>query len=165
MPATYEPIATTTLSSAQANITFSTIPATYTDLKIILVNTTTTSIIPALRFNSDTGSNYSNNFIVGNRATVGANDNINTNELFFADSTVTSTTIPVMYMIDIFSYAGSTFKSTLSTDSGDLSSSGRVEKSAGLWRSTAAITSIELRGRSSTWASGTTATLYGIKSA
>jgi hypothetical protein len=32
MPATYEPIATTTLGTAAATITFSSIPATYSDL-------------------------------------------------------------------------------------------------------------------------------------
>ena len=37
MPATYEPIATTTLGSAATNITFSSIPATYTDLRLVLV--------------------------------------------------------------------------------------------------------------------------------
>jgi hypothetical protein len=165
LPATYEPIATTTLSSSASNITFSTIPATYTDLKIILVNTTTGSIIPALRFNSDTGSNYSNTTLFGDRASVSTGSNNNTNELYFADTTSTSATIPIMYAIEVFSYAGSTNKTVLATDSGDKSSSGRVERNVGLWRNTAAITSVELRARSSTWSIGTTATLYGIKRA
>jgi hypothetical protein len=37
MPATYEPIATTTLGTAAAFITFSSIPATYTDLRLVIV--------------------------------------------------------------------------------------------------------------------------------
>jgi hypothetical protein len=49
MPATYEPIATTTLGGAAATITFSSISSAYTDLRIVLVGTTTASVVPALR--------------------------------------------------------------------------------------------------------------------
>ena len=38
--ATYEPIATQTLASAAASITFSSIAATYTDLRLVLTCTT-----------------------------------------------------------------------------------------------------------------------------
>ena len=41
MATTYEPIATTTLGSAAASITFSSIAGTYTDLRLVL------SLIPA----------------------------------------------------------------------------------------------------------------------
>lgn len=165
MPATYEPIATTTLGSATTNITFSTIPATYTDLRIVLVNTTVGSIIPGLRFNSDTASNYSNTILAGDGSSVYSGRNTNTNELYFSDSTATSATIPVIFTIDVFSYAGSTRKTVLSTASGDLNGSGKSERNIGLWRDTTAITTINLSARSSTWAIGTIATLYGIKNA
>jgi hypothetical protein len=155
-------IASQTLGSAAANITFSSIPATYTDLRIVLTGTTTASVIPSLRLNGNTTSVYSNNELYGDGSTVASGRNSNTTELFFSDTVSTSTTIPVMYTIDLFSYAGSTNKTMLSTASGDLNGSGGVERNVGLTRITAAITSIELRARSSTWAVGTTATLYGI---
>jgi hypothetical protein len=155
-------IASQTLGTAASTITFSSIPATYTDLRIVLVNTTTASIIPALRFNSDTTNNYSNNNLAADGSTVYSGLNTNTTELFFADSTSTSTTIPVLYIINIFFYTSSNRKNTLSISSGDLNGSGKVETNVGLWRNTAAITSVELRARSSTWAAGTVATLYGI---
>ena len=61
MPAsnTYEPIATTTLTSAVSSVSFGSIPQTYTDL--ILVNyfaTTTVNEDAYVQFNSDTASNY-----------------------------------------------------------------------------------------------------------
>ena len=60
MASTYEPIATTTLGSAASSITFSSIPATYTDLRLVLVHTPSASTGNAqMQFNSDTATNYS----------------------------------------------------------------------------------------------------------
>ncbi len=60
-------IATTTLSSAASTITFSTISGSYTDLRVVLTGKAVSGgvIYPAARFNSDTGTNYSNIFLVG----------------------------------------------------------------------------------------------------
>ena len=56
---TYEPIATSTLGSAQATVTFSSIVGTYRDLVLIINSTPTTSNVTGnMRFNSDTGVNY-----------------------------------------------------------------------------------------------------------
>ena len=66
MPTTYEPIATQTLGSAAATITFSSIPATYTDLRLVLVGTSTISANPKINFNSDTATNYSQTILSGN---------------------------------------------------------------------------------------------------
>ena len=162
MPATYEPIATTTLGGAAATITFSSISSAYTDLRIVLVGTTTASVVPALRLNSDTASNYSNTSLFGDGSSASSGRNTSSTEMFMTDNTSTSTTIPIMIDINIFNYAGSTNKTILSANSSDKNGSGVVERVVGLWRNTAAITSVELRARSSTWASGTTATLYGI---
>jgi len=59
--ATYEPIATTTVSgSSTSTVTFSSISGTYTDLVIIgNLGSQTTNAFPYLQFNGDTGSNYS----------------------------------------------------------------------------------------------------------
>ena len=59
MTATYKKIATTTLGSAQADITFSTIPATYTDLVIVYtLKAATGSSDIYLRFNGSSASDY-----------------------------------------------------------------------------------------------------------
>ncbi len=60
MPATYEPLATTTLGSAASSVTFSSISGSYTDLVVVFSGTAgggNSNLI--LTFNSDTGSNYS----------------------------------------------------------------------------------------------------------
>jgi hypothetical protein len=70
---TYVPIATQTLGSATASVTFSSIPATYTDLVLIVAaqNVTASGVNNmALVLNSDGGTNYSMTRLSGNGSTV-----------------------------------------------------------------------------------------------
>ena len=76
MPATYEPIASTTLGTAAADITFSSIPGTYTDLVLVLYGGFATAASDLYtQFNSDTGTNYSNSDLRGNGTAAAANRN------------------------------------------------------------------------------------------
>ena len=165
MPTTYEPIATTTLGSATKSITFSSIPATYTDLRVVLVGTIQTAAdFYEVTFNGTT-SGYSWTHLSGDGSTA-ASGRITSNTKWVPNLPLAgSTTIPMLSTVDIFSYAGSTFKTGLMETSADLNGSGRVIRSVGLWQNTAAITSIKLEVQSYNWNAGTTATLYGIKNA
>lgn len=163
MPATYEPIATTTLASAAATITFSSIPATYTDIRLVVIGAMASGTgYWTFRLNSDSGNNYSVTTLNGNGAAASSSreTNYNAGYLFFANSIGTSLT---MATLDLFSYAGSTNKTSLATYSGDLNGSGNVERSVNLWRNTAAINTLTIRPETANnFAAGTTATLYGI---
>jgi len=66
---TYEPIATTTLGTAQPTVTFSSIASTYTDLVIVAQLTTAAPTNMRIRFNGDTTANYSNTTVTGNGST------------------------------------------------------------------------------------------------
>jgi hypothetical protein len=163
MPATYDRIATTTLGSANATITFSSIPATYTDLKIVFTGTATASGDDLLlRLNGDTGTNYSVTALQGNGATASSFRSTSIAYVFLAGSASMSTTIPTFSEVDIFSYAGGTNKTLLAQYSGDFNGSGVTARSVGLWRNTAAITSVSLLLLATTFKVNTTATLYGI---
>lgn len=165
MPATYEPIATTTLSSAASSITFSSIASSWTDLKLIIVATASTAAPDIIiRFNNDTGTNYSRTNLIGTGSSAISNRYSSTANLEL-DYTGLSTSIPSLYEIDIFSYAGSTYKTLLCRTSEDRNGSGDTFANVGLWRSTSAITSIKLELSAYNYAAGTTATLYGIKAA
>ena len=64
---TYTPIATTTLGSAASSYTFTSIPSTYTDLVLIAsVKTGSGDDGISVRYNSDSGSNYSMTYLLGN---------------------------------------------------------------------------------------------------
>ena len=67
-----------------------------------------------------------------------------------------------MLTYDVFSYAGSTNKTTLIINASDDNGSGRIVNTVGLYRSATAISRIDLTTSTGNFATGTTATLYGI---
>jgi hypothetical protein len=170
MATTYEPIATTTLGSAAASITFSSIPATYTDLRLIyVVQGTAAGQLCFTRFNGDTSGStlYSLTNLYGDGTSATSSANTSRSSWFdFQFGMPSSGNTFAFGTIDIFSYAGSTFKTGLLTGSNDANGSGDVDRRVGLYRSTSAITSITLTPQvSGNFAIGSTATLYGIKNA
>jgi len=165
MAATYEKIATTTLGSAAASITFSSISSAYTDLRLVFVAKSTTggsAIANArLTYNSDNGTNYSRTTLGGNGSATSSYQNSNNTYIDLALANLSSAQ-PSFLSYDIFSYAGSTFKTTLLTVQQDYNGSGVIERIVGLYRSATAISTIKIESTINTYDVGTTATLYGI---
>jgi hypothetical protein len=167
MAKTYEKIATTTLGSAASSITFSSIAASWTDLRLV-VNAIGLSggTYLALQVNGDTGTNYSYTYLRGDGSGIASNQQTSTNNTFIGSVSIAlPSTYPALSTVDIFSYGGSTYKTMLSTASNDQNGSGEVTRTVSLWRGTSAITSITIIGYSYNLNTGTTATLYGIKAA
>ena len=165
MPATYEPIATTTVSgTSTTQISFSSFSG-YTDLRLVMVGTVNGASNAYIQFNSDTGTNYSATNLNGN-GTSASSDRITSSASGITTYWGFSNTPPHLWTVDIFGYAGSTNKTSLGSESADENGSGSVTRSVFLWRSTSAITSIQIKLISATYfLSGFTATLYGIKAA
>jgi hypothetical protein len=167
MPSTYEPIATTTLGTAATSMSFTSIPATYTDLRVVWTGSFANAggSRLSLRFNSDSGTNYSYTRLSGNGTAAASARNTSQTDIIMGVSDIPQNAIH-LNEIDVFSYAGSTFKTCLIGQSSDNNGSGWVFRQVGLWRSTSAITSITLLDYQGTNINaGTTATLYGIKNA
>lgn len=165
MATTYDKIATTTLGSAATNITFSSIAASWTDLRIVFTGTATGNSGLSIRFNSNTSFIYSQTNMIGSGTAATSSFASSSDNLSFSVGNNMNTTPVVFYSLDIFSYAGSTFKTALMQINQDNNGSGSVARNVGLYRSTSAITSIALYLSSNNLAAGTTATLYGIKAA
>ena len=155
-------IATTTLGTAAASIVFSSIPATYTDLRVVFVGTATSATGLRAQFNSDTATNYSRTSLLGDGSAVYAQRATSVAFVSLGINDNLSTTIPTLRTMDVFSYAGSTNKTVLTNESTDLNGSGATTVAVQLWRNTGAITSISLNVSGTTIAAGSTATLYGI---
>lgn len=163
MALTYEPIATTTLGSAAASITFSSIPSTYTDLRVVITSLNSSNNQDGkLTFNNDTATNYSDLHVYGDGASAGTYRE--TSQAYIAIFSLSNivTNGASMAQIDIFSYAGSTYKTVLIRTANDKNGSGSTAATVGLWRSTAAITRLDLALTAGNYNAGTTATLYGI---
>jgi hypothetical protein len=162
MAITYEPIATTTLGSAQADITFSTIPATYTDLVIVYtLKAATGSSDIYLRFNGSSASDYSNTILTGNGTAASSTRFSNATQIRLNNATDILTTDGTMLICNVNNYSNSTtFKTALYRIG---LASDATEAGVGLWRSTSAITSVALTLASGNLGTGCTATIYGIK--
>lgn len=165
--ATYEPIATTTVSSATSSVTFSSIPGTYTDLVIIgkLVEDTGGNNNARMRFNSDSGTNYSNTGLVGDSGGASSYRGTSTTGLGVSYGNANSGRVPE-FIIHIMNYANTTtYKTTLGRDGCGASSSSWVDAGVGLWRNTSAITTISFTTTNTNLGVGTMFTLYGIAAA
>ena len=160
MAFTYESIATTTVASASASVTMSSIPSTYTDLVVIVYATDSTSEGMGMYFNGDVGTNYSFMYFYDNGSGgVAAGQNLNTTRINFANLSPTIS----LYTSHILNYANTTtFKPVFSN--GGLATE-YVIAYTGNWRSTAAINSITFNVSSGTIGVGSIFNLYGIKAA
>ena len=165
MPAgsTYTPIATTTLGSAAASYTFSSIPSTYTDLVLVFNGTCTTGLTSMnITFNSDTASNYSMTRLYGNGTSAFSERQTSVASMIVGVvSTAQGTNI-----VQIQNYSNTTtYKTALSRQNIASDPDVAVAAGVGLWRSTSAITSMTITAPPRNFNTGSTFTLYGIASA
>jgi hypothetical protein len=162
---TYTPIATYTVGSAVADYTFSSIPGTYTDLFVsINCGTSASGQSLGMRFNSDSGSNYSSTEMWGNGSTASSGRLTSSTFIRAVGRGIgTDTTLIDTGFVNIQNYSNTTTYKTSLIRSGV---SGGTIASVGMWRSTSAITSITFFGEGpSNIISGSTLTLYGITAA
>ena len=162
MPATYEPIATTTLGSTASSVTFSSIPSTYTDLVVVSAPIGNGDAQVQLKFNNDSSAIYSYTILASNGASVVSARAVQAafigTDYFFSVTTAGGITL-----INVMNYANTTTYKTALLRSNNASKA--TMAIVGLWPSTAAINRIDLTATSSTFAAGSVFTIYGIKAA
>lgn len=170
---TYAQIATTTLSSATSQVTFTSIPSTYTDL--ILVTQYMSSVNGGLwlQYNGDSGNNYSIVNLISSQNTTPSTYATANQPYIWADTylqgTGTVTTDRPMTVSHIINYANTTtFKTTLCR-SGDVRTTSGTDGTAyagiSTWRNTSAINSITISVHSGDFVIGSMFSLYGIAAA
>ena len=167
---TYVAIAKTVLTGSQANVEFTGITGTYTDLVLTVssrsdraVNVETLS----LQLNGDTSTNYSLTDVYSYGSTVYSTRTTSATKIYDLFTVAANGTSNTFGSFEIYlpNYAGSTNKPvsvTLADIYNDTTTMGN-NALAGLWRNTAAITSIKLFPVSGNFVSGSRFDLYGIK--
>lgn len=174
-PNAWDSISTTTLSATQTTITFS-IPQTYGHLRFhILAKTTDTasSVVDnlSMNFNSDTGANYTRQFLVVNDkgATPSVGSTIGNTAAFCGTVPRSHANLANQFgisIIDIFDYQLTTkFKTWKSFQSFDvnLGNPASLGQQGGAWANTNAITTVSFTAPNGNFAIGSVFALYGLK--
>jgi hypothetical protein len=162
---TYVALDEVTVAIATPSITFTSIPQGYTDLVLVCnIAQVASNNSLRIRYNSDTGSNYSYTQLQGNGSTAvsGRDSNLTSGEVA---ETTASTSLELAVIAHIQDYSNTTTYKTL-IGRGNRADS-LVDATVSLWRSTAAITTIDLAMGSgfpaNNFATGSTFKLYGIE--
>jgi len=160
-------IATTTVGSGGVSeITFSSIPQTYTHLQIRVIakqNDSATLAGMSMWFNSDTARNYPRHELYGDGASATSGGIIASSNgqelLFYAGSS--SQFGPAV--VDILDYTNTNKNKTSRSICGvDNSGSGYALFTSGVWLSTSAINTITIAGNGSTLSEYSSFQLYGV---
>jgi hypothetical protein len=164
----YDSIATTTVGAGgAATVTFSSIPSTYRHLQLrVMCQINIGDADFAIRFNSDTGSNYTKHQIYGTGSgTPLATGTASTSSIPGGVSYSNSSGIFGVGVIDILDYKETTkYKTTRVLTGSDANGSGFVFFRSGVWMNTNAVSSIDLiQTTGSSFSQYSSFALYGIK--
>ena len=165
MPTTCKLIAKNVLGASAANVEFTSIPATYTDLWLMVTarNASSSGGALELTFNGS-GSSYSSRYLQGNGARA-SSSTYTTSVILAGDVNVSTTTASTFSSASIYipNYAGSTHKSVTAESVEERNgTTAYVTAIAALWSNTAAITSVKLAPNLNTFAQYSSFFLYGI---
>jgi hypothetical protein len=171
MATTYEHIASVTVTSSASSISFTSIPATYTDL--VLIGVVTGSLDETLYvdwgFNNDTGNNYGR-WVWGQAGGSATNDNRNGNRARIEwDVLEVQDNISYSFIAHVNDYASTAIYKNIfgiSINAGIDGTQG-INYAGGMWANTAAVTRIDMlpNNPAKSWGAGTTLAMFGIKAA
>ena len=169
----YESIATVTVGSGgTSSVSFSSIASTWTHLQLrIMARSSSASsggTYMTMRFNSDTGTNYSMHDVGGDGSSAFA-EAYTTLDQIYVNRVVRDGTTASIYgvmIIDILDYANTNkYKTTRTLGGFDANGSGRIDLDSGNWRNTNAISTITLTATNGAenFLTNSHFALYGIK--
>jgi hypothetical protein len=171
MPSTYTFISSNVLSSSAASVTFSAIPATFTDLTVRLSargdNTGGSRQDVRITFNSDTSSIYSTTRVYGTGTSALSNSgSAEANALILGGSDGADNTADTFSSTEIYvpNYNSTVNKPLSVANVTENNATAAITGAhAHLYRNTSAITSLTITANTANFVSGSSFYLYGIK--
>ena len=161
----YESIATVTVGSGgSSSISFSSIPSTFKHLQVrgVLFSSSANNDI-LMRFNSDSGSNYSTHTLYGSGSAAGAFATAPSS--YISLGFTGSASNGAAFVTDVLEYGNTnTYKTARALNGLDQNGSGYVTFNSGSWRNSAAVNTITItHGNSVNFNQYSSFALYGIK--
>tara|TARA_R110000822_G_scaffold231076_1_gene363133 strand:+ start:442 stop:1023 length:582 start_codon:yes stop_codon:yes gene_type:complete len=172
----YESIATVTVGSPVSSITFSSIAADWKHLQIRYLAASTRATYGFdqmyMRFNSDTGSNYSSHQLIGNGSSATAAAQTSATSMTIGDRNI-GAAMPNTFgagVIDVLDYQNSSKHKTARSLTG-IDNNGTydgtyypyINFSSGLWQSTVAVNAVSFTAQNGDFKQYSSFALYGIK--
>ena len=168
----YESIQTFTLSSAQATISFTSIPSTYKHLQLRMLtrdNAAQSGSQSQMQFNGVTGTSYNWHILQGDGASASASGGSgSTTYIYGFDRTTAANNTANIFgvsVVDILDYANTNKNKTIRAIGGyDANGSGMVKFASGFYNSTNAINRIDISLQSGgSYVQYSSFALYGVK--
>ena len=154
---TYVALATTTLGASASSVTFSSIPASYRDLTLVINGASSGTSMVGLRFNGDTTTAYSYVLMLGTGSTTDSASASSQDEgrigVFWSTPNVLTSQIQ--------DYSATDKHKTILSRANNTSN--RVSATATRWGNTDAIHTVAVVNEVSAFTIGTTLSLYGIE--
>lgn len=167
LPATYENIATTTVSgSSTSTITFNSFPSTFTDLVLIVnAGVAVGSLDLNFKLNNDSSQLYSRTYLNGDGTSATSGRQARGVNVFgrFNYGGLLTTSIQQVTIAHFMNYSNTTTNKTVISRTNNAGEG--VAALVNLYGSTSAITQIDIIINSSNFLAGSTFTLYGIRAA
>ena len=161
---------TTVLTSSASSVTFSGLDA-YSDYKHLQIRATMNNTQSSndqtdlvVRFNSDTGDNYSRHALAAEGASVYSTGNANIS-LATVPKSVSRSSLGVWagMVLDILDFSNTSKNTTIRALAGAANTSSAISLSSSAWYNTNAVTSIYLAPESADFRTGSRFSLYGVK--
>jgi len=170
--ATYTLISSQVLGSSAASVTFSSIPSTYNDLKLVVSargdSSSATGLIQ-MYLNNDSGTNYSFTYILGNSSAASSTrySSITVNNSISFDEATSTTSTFGSSEIYIPNYNSTSskpfFNINVTENNSSAADSADIKAVASLYSGTSGISSITLLTASNNFVANSSFYLYGIK--